>query len=284
MGAGVVKNEEDFITAIYNKKDKSARKMLLSGVNPNAKDNQLNSALILAIQKKLKKLAGELCQIGVDLNVVNKSGYTALMCCILGKKTDLAKLLLKHGANPWVMNPQDRNRTAIDYAENKKLYTLRDEMRAIKNPLAEGNGAANKMQFNDISSETQSHDVSNESQTDDIPDESQTDDIPDESQSDDPPNDTRLASPLAPPLDSDSNDPRVSMYSYVSAQTLSIEGISSWPCWASLQEPVASEMIIDQRAEAFDYLPWNLFPFIKPNLASSTEPADLVFARENLKY
>lgn len=271
MGAGVVKNEEDFITAIYNKKDKSARKMLLSGVNPNAKDNQLNSALILAIQKKLKKLAGELCQIGVDLNVVNKSGYTALMCCILGKKTDLAKLLLKHGANPWIMNPQDRNRTAIDYAENKKLYTLKDEMRAIKNPLAEENGAANKTQFNDISSETQSDDVSNESQTDDIPN---------ESQSDDPPNDTRLA----PPLDSDSNDPRVSMYSYVSAQTLSIEGISSWPCWASLQEPVASEMIIDQRAEAFDYLPWNLFPFIKPNLASSTEPADLVFARENLKY
>lgn len=71
----------------------------------------LSPAPELPVEKRLALLAGEV----ESLEVPDAEGYTALMRAVLGRRLDLARLLLACGCNPRRRSPR-LGRSALDLA------------------------------------------------------------------------------------------------------------------------------------------------------------------------
>ena len=83
------------------------------------------SILMLCIKYDMKKEAGLLIKSGVDLNIRDNDGRTALQLAIIWGKYDMAEMLIKNGAK--VDNQDEKGRTATYYAtkiENVELLDL----------------------------------------------------------------------------------------------------------------------------------------------------------------
>lgn len=77
----------------------SARLLLGAGADPNAKQPDSTSALVLAAHSDNGPVARVLVESGADANATG-SGYSALHAAILRGDSELVKALLAHGANP----------------------------------------------------------------------------------------------------------------------------------------------------------------------------------------
>ncbi len=84
----------------------------------NAIDRQGRNALIVAIDRKLYDIASFLISRSTNLNVQNSEGQTALILAAKQGKSDLVEKLVTYGANSEVKDKHGK--TARDYAESLK--------------------------------------------------------------------------------------------------------------------------------------------------------------------
>lgn len=73
--------------------------LIADGVNINTLDNRGNSALLLAMENRSASQIQYLCEHGIDVNIRNRDGYTALIYAItILADQKLAAYLIQHGA------------------------------------------------------------------------------------------------------------------------------------------------------------------------------------------
>ncbi|WP_027471514.1 ankyrin repeat domain-containing protein [Saccharicrinis fermentans] len=90
-------------------------------------DYTLLIASIISDEYKKHQLTKELIDAGVNINLINKSGYTALIAAILKLNPSLVKLLIKNGAhvNQLIANPfQTRNDDVLNNHVSPLLFLL----------------------------------------------------------------------------------------------------------------------------------------------------------------
>lgn len=97
------------------------------GIGINAEDNSGRSPLLLAIQRNKLALIDELFAIkaNANFNLANQEGTTVLMEAVLNDNVDIAKLLIKNGADLNIKN--GRGNTALGIAKregSKQMLTL----------------------------------------------------------------------------------------------------------------------------------------------------------------
>jgi len=93
----------------------TAEYLIQQGVNVNAKNNDGNTVLILAVQLNKKALVGLYLNNGAYVNASNKQGYTALIVAAMKGNSEFICPLLAKGAN---MNAMDNEgKIALQYAE-----------------------------------------------------------------------------------------------------------------------------------------------------------------------
>jgi hypothetical protein len=90
---------EDFFVATRRDDAGGVRRLLERGMDPNARDPQGQTALILALRDGNFRVADALLGArGIDLDVLNAHGETALMMAALKGHTDWVRRLLERGA------------------------------------------------------------------------------------------------------------------------------------------------------------------------------------------
>ncbi|MEM6434790.1 MAG: ankyrin repeat domain-containing protein [Cyanobacteria bacterium P01_D01_bin.115] len=91
----------------------AVRSHLQTGTDPNVVYNT-NTALTYAARDGFTEIAHELIEAGAEVNWIDGEGVTPLILAAFKGHTELAALLLNHGADPTVKDQWDR--TALDYA------------------------------------------------------------------------------------------------------------------------------------------------------------------------
>lgn len=85
-----------------------------------------SSSVTQAIQVKQFEVAKILIEEGADVDLKVKSGKTLLMNAAINGHFSLVKLLVEHNANTNISNLKDDNKTALDYAKDKKHQKIVD--------------------------------------------------------------------------------------------------------------------------------------------------------------
>ncbi len=107
--------EADFFRALNNEDAVAANGFLQAGMNPNAKNEKGETALIYSIRYKDLKIARFLIE-KADINMRDDLGNTPLFVAVKSKKDDLFDLLLDKGADPNGSGSADektKNQTAL---------------------------------------------------------------------------------------------------------------------------------------------------------------------------
>ncbi len=84
--------------AAYYDRLKTVELLLKAGADPNAKDKQGNTALIVASSRGYPKVAELLLKNGAHLNLKNENDRTALDLATRNNREKVRKILLRHGA------------------------------------------------------------------------------------------------------------------------------------------------------------------------------------------
>ena len=95
------------------------KELLASGVNPDSKYNNVDTALIEASRYNHLYIVKELLKHNADVNVKNNYSNTALILASLYGYLDIVKELLKYNANVNVNVKNNYGKTAFDYAKGK---------------------------------------------------------------------------------------------------------------------------------------------------------------------
>jgi uncharacterized protein len=91
---------EDFFIAINRDDDRAVARLLERGFDPNSRDPQGQTGLILALRDDAQRVADALLKSPqLDLEVANASGETALMMAALRGRVDWMQRLLARGAS-----------------------------------------------------------------------------------------------------------------------------------------------------------------------------------------
>ena len=85
------------------------------GANPNLKDNEGVTPLMLAVQTGFVEGVERLIQRGAQVDVTNDAGETPLMFAVHARNTQMMRVLLEAGANP--DRYDNSGRSARDYAK-----------------------------------------------------------------------------------------------------------------------------------------------------------------------
>ncbi|GAB4341355.1 MAG: hypothetical protein Kow0099_17980 [Candidatus Abyssubacteria bacterium] len=109
--------EERFLKSALQGDIEAVESALKSGIDPNVKDRRGRTALMIATNTGQYQMAKLLLNNGADPNVKNKQGVTPLMYAAQRGQTDIAKLLLAKGAD--VNARSDAGRTALSLAKEK---------------------------------------------------------------------------------------------------------------------------------------------------------------------
>lgn len=101
-------------------------------VDPDARDENGNTALIDAARSDRPELITLLIRANVKLDLRNEDGETALITAVRRGRVDTARLLLMAGAD---VTPKDRRqRTALDWAEEQNRLYLAQIIRIASQP------------------------------------------------------------------------------------------------------------------------------------------------------
>jgi len=106
--------QEELINALKDGRTARAMNLVKSGVNPNYKNNNGETALAVAVKKAWATMVRELCEKGANVHQKNPNGVTLLHDASSRGLTDVAKLLIKYGANP--AKRTDKNWTSLHVA------------------------------------------------------------------------------------------------------------------------------------------------------------------------
>lgn len=87
--------------------------LLSDGANPDAFDNNRNSALTYAGRDGLTEMAAKLLEAGADVNWVDGEGVTPLILAAFNNHPDLVRLLLQNSADKHIVD--GFGKTALDY-------------------------------------------------------------------------------------------------------------------------------------------------------------------------
>lgn len=93
------KHDKSLIKAITKGDIKKAYSLLEKGANPNAKNSQQKTALILASRAGYLEMVLSLLEAGADLHAQDKDGWTALMFAAGNGHEEITDALVKAGAN-----------------------------------------------------------------------------------------------------------------------------------------------------------------------------------------
>ncbi|HYA86903.1 MAG TPA: ankyrin repeat domain-containing protein [Nitrospirota bacterium] len=113
---------------------KTAEYLIQNGVDINEKDNEGNTALILAADLNKIHLAGLLLSKGADVNARNQQGSSALIVASAKGHAELVCPLLKKGADKDAADNQGK--TALQYAE---LYDWKEIIQLLNSPCPQQN-------------------------------------------------------------------------------------------------------------------------------------------------
>ncbi len=92
------------VSAIYVGDAASVGLLLGQGVDPDARDNSGQTALIKAAFCRQSEIVTMLVESGADVNACDDDGATALMLGIRGRRDDIVRTLLDKGADPHARN------------------------------------------------------------------------------------------------------------------------------------------------------------------------------------
>ena len=102
--------------------------LLAAGANPNAKDSEGFTVLMLACEEGRDEVARLLLRNGAKVNATGPGNTTALMTSCRRGRAECVKLLLKSKANINIRSV--RNMTAVDYADENNYPECRELLRA----------------------------------------------------------------------------------------------------------------------------------------------------------
>lgn len=132
-------NDEQLFQAIFQGDLKTVRDLLEHGVNVNVTDNDEETALSHAIQKRHTDMVALLLASGADVNKPLTYGYTHLM---LAEESAIARLLLDAGADPHLQNKNGETALAVVLGESApNIQLVRELLRSgvdANRPRADG--------------------------------------------------------------------------------------------------------------------------------------------------
>ena len=108
--------------AVYHGELAEIKRLLAGGINPNLTDNFGWTALISAALKGQTEAVKALLKNGAKPNLEDNNGRTALMWAASTGQAETAKILLDNGANPDIKDKEGK--TAWDYIKGKKQMEL----------------------------------------------------------------------------------------------------------------------------------------------------------------
>lgn len=112
-------SSDSFFTAVRNSDYRTVKLFLLSGMNPNIKDDNDLTPLMYAAQNGDRLIAETLLQNGAEVDIVQNGpfGKTALVYAVEHQKPEMVKFLLNYGAYPDVQDK--KGMTPLMYAAQK---------------------------------------------------------------------------------------------------------------------------------------------------------------------
>lgn len=117
---GIMSFSEQLLEAAKINDAETVGKLLEKGANPNYLVREYKqNALHLAAQDGGAEVARKLVVAGTDVNALDNRGLSPLYISALHGTTEFAEILLRKGADPNLMNPED-NTYALDMAEQGK--------------------------------------------------------------------------------------------------------------------------------------------------------------------
>ncbi len=109
----------------------TARQLLRSGVDVNARDRHGQTALMLAAHRGYREMVEALVEGGADLNLTAKYNLSALMLAVTAGHVGVARLLVRAGADLRVRGsgaPGFAGKTAHDLAVARSMEDLYAEL------------------------------------------------------------------------------------------------------------------------------------------------------------
>ena len=112
----------NIVEAIMENNIHIAKKMLEEGMDVNMQNEQGDTALIIAVAKNRLDMTKLLVENGADVNLQTNSDSTALILASLVGRLDIVKFLVESGAD---VNLKDMGgNTALDYAKELEGYIV----------------------------------------------------------------------------------------------------------------------------------------------------------------
>ncbi len=117
---------EELLQAIQKGDDKKVRELLRGGVNPNGKNKNGTTALLLAAYYGFETISKTLIDSGADVNYQNPSGISPLIYAASKGSREIIKLLLQYGASPTLKDENGYNALmwAVEQTQEFVIPTL----------------------------------------------------------------------------------------------------------------------------------------------------------------
>ena len=98
--------------------------LLQAGVSPNQQDRKGKSALMMALEGRVDRIASMLVQYRADLKVRSSGGQTPLMMAINKDMSSTILQMLEHGADPNEANNDGEKPISLAVKLNKPLIVI----------------------------------------------------------------------------------------------------------------------------------------------------------------
>lgn len=127
-----IEEKDALVTAVYNGHPEVFCDLLEDGVDPNVADEYGTTALIMAADEGYLFFVEVLIRYGADVNIQDKSGDSALDLAIYKGHVAIANLLESHGAISYgsktgIANVMSQFCKACEYANKIKLARIEKE-------------------------------------------------------------------------------------------------------------------------------------------------------------
>jgi ankyrin repeat protein len=123
----MIYSADSFFKEVKTGNREGAGALIKEGIDVNVKDKEGSSALLIATEKRDYNMVKLLLEKGADVNARDIDGYTALMYVAYNGNLEIAKLLLEHGAD---VNARDKDKwTALMIAGIQKKADIVELLR-----------------------------------------------------------------------------------------------------------------------------------------------------------